>query len=203
MDTRRHLSEPFPALPQHVDSGRGRSSTGQLQSGYDDVDWFCYTRFRRARGRALFSAQEGDANRTGDQALFGTSSNTASALSGPNNFANNFFASQINKDAGQLNTTGTFGTRNQTNGAPGSNIVGGRQGWDITNVDISARLVNNQSSAVLVLTTSGDAYAVNASAIQININAPKIDMVKSTDVSTVVVGDIITYTVTVNNSGTG
>ncbi|MHA7966635.1 DUF7507 domain-containing protein [Paenibacillus sp. CAU 1782] len=153
-------------------------------------------------GRALFSAQEGDANRTGDQALFGPTSSSLVALSGPNNFANNFFASQINNDAGQLNTTGTFGTRNQTNGAPGSNISGGRQGWDITNVDVSARLVNNQSSAVLSLTTSGDAYVVNANAIQVNINAPQINVAKSANVSGVVTGDSILYTVTVSNTGT-
>ncbi|MFB9754621.1 isopeptide-forming domain-containing fimbrial protein [Paenibacillus hodogayensis] len=153
-------------------------------------------------GRALFSAQEGDANRTGDQALFGPTASSLVALSGPNNFANNFFASQINNDAGQLDTTGTFGNRNQTNGAPGTNIIGGRQGWDITNVDISARLTNNQSSAVLSLTTSGDAYVVNGNAIQVDINAPKISVVKSANASGVVLGDTITYTVTVSNSGT-
>ncbi|MCD1257365.1 DUF11 domain-containing protein [Paenibacillus athensensis] len=153
-------------------------------------------------GRALFSAQEGDANRTGDQALFGPTTSSQTALSGPNNFANNFFASQINNDLGQLDTTGTFGSRNQTNGAPGTNISGGRQGWDITNVDISARLINNQSSAVLTLTTSGDAYVVNANAIQIDINAPKINVVKSASASGSVVGDTITYSVTVSNTGT-
>ncbi|WP_150267348.1 DUF7507 domain-containing protein [Paenibacillus tepidiphilus] len=153
-------------------------------------------------GRALFSAQEGDANRSGDQALFGPTSATQVALSGPNNFANNFFASQINNDAGNLNTTGTFGNRNQTNGSPGSNIVGGRQGWDITNVDVSARLVNNQSSAVLTLTTSGDAYVVNANAIQVNINAPVISLTKGSNVTSPIVGDLITYTVTISNSGT-
>ncbi|WP_341347039.1 hypothetical protein [Paenibacillus sp. FSL H3-0469] len=153
-------------------------------------------------GRIQFSAQEGDANRSGDQALFGPTSATQVALSGPNNFANNFFASQINNDAGNLNTTGTFGTRNQTNGSPGSNIVGGRQGWDITNVDVSARLVNNQSSALLTLTTSGDAYVVNANGLQIDINAPKISLTKSANVAGTIVGDLVTYTVTVNNTGT-
>ncbi|WP_342572744.1 hypothetical protein MKY85_12730 [Paenibacillus sp. FSL R5-0749] len=153
-------------------------------------------------GRALFSAQEGDANRTGDQALFGPTSATSVALSGPNNLAANFFASQINGDTGALNTTGTFGTRNQTNGAPGSNIVGGRQGWDITNVDVSARLINNQSSAVLTLTTSGDAYIVNANAIQVDINAPKITVAKASTASGAVAGDSVLYTVTVSNAGT-
>ncbi len=153
-------------------------------------------------GRALFSAQEGDANRAGDQALFGPNAASLAALSGPNNFANNFFASQINNDAGLIDTTGTFGSRNQTNGSPGSNISGGRQGWDITNVDISPRLVNNQASAVLTLTTSGDAYVVNANAIQVDINAPKITVTKSAGAAGAVVGDLLTYTVTVANTGT-
>ncbi|WP_083681674.1 DUF11 domain-containing protein [Paenibacillus sp. FSL A5-0031] len=153
-------------------------------------------------GRALFSAQEGDANRTGDQALFGPTAASLVALSGTNNFANNFFASQINNDSGALNTTGTFGDRNQTNGTPGTNIIGGRQGWDITNVDISARLTNNQSSAVLSLTTSGDAYVLNANAIQVNINAPVINVTLSENATGPTIGDIITFTVTVSNSGT-
>ncbi|MCK6073735.1 DUF11 domain-containing protein [Paenibacillus silvae] len=153
-------------------------------------------------GRALFSAQEGDANRTGDQALFGPTSATSVALSGPNNLAANFFASQINGDTGTLNTTGTFGNRNQINGAPGTNIVGGRQGWDITNVDVSARLINNQSSAVLTLTTSGDAYIVNGNAIQVDINAPRITVSKSFSATGAVAGDSILYTATITNSGT-
>lgn len=153
-------------------------------------------------GRALFSAQEGDANRSGDQAQFGPTAATQVALSGPNNFANNFFASQINNDAGLLDTTGTFGTRNQINGSPGTNIIGGRQGWDITNVDISARLINNQSSALLTLTTSGDAYVVNGNGIQVDINAPRIVLNKSSSVGGTVVGDNVTYTVTVSNAGT-
>lgn len=153
-------------------------------------------------GRILLSAQEGDANRTGDQALFGPTSSSLAALSGPNNFANNFFASQINGNTGNLDTSGTFGTRNQTNGAPGSNIIGGRQGWDITNVDVSARLTNNQTSAVLSLTTSGDAYAVNANAIQVDINSPTVNVTKSANVSGTVQGDTIIYTVAISNTGT-
>nr|WP_246320444.1 hypothetical protein [Paenibacillus qinlingensis] len=153
-------------------------------------------------GRALFSAQEGDANRTGDQALFGPTTGSLVALSGPNNFAANFFASQINNDLGNLNTTGTFGSSNQINGAPGTNISAGRQGWDITNIDVSARLINNQSSAVLQLTTSGDAYVVNGNGIQVDINAPKITVTKSANVTGTVLGDTITYSVTTNNTGT-
>ncbi|WP_255374485.1 hypothetical protein [Cohnella sp. OV330] len=153
-------------------------------------------------GRALFSAQEGDANRTGDQVLFGPTAASLVALSGPNNFAANFFASQINNNLGQLNTTGTFGTRNQTNGAPGSNIVGGRQGWDITNVDLEARLTNGQTSAVLSLRTSDDAYVVNGVAIQIDIQAPTVTVSKSSNVTGAIVGDVVTYSVLVGNTST-
>lgn len=153
-------------------------------------------------GRALFSAQEGDANRSGDQAQFGPTTSSLVALSGPNNFANNFFASQINGNTGALDTSGTFGTRNQTNGSPGSNISGGRQGWDITNVDISSSLANNQTSAVLRLTTSGDAYVLNGNAIQVDINAPRVTVTKSANVTGALVGDTIRYTVTTTNTGT-
>ncbi|TVX92936.1 DUF11 domain-containing protein [Paenibacillus agilis] len=152
-------------------------------------------------GRALFSAQEGDANRTGDQAKFGPNTSNLTILSGPNNFANNFFASQINKDDGTLDTSGTFGTRNAINGAPGTNISGGRQGWDITNVDVSSTLSNNQTSAVLQLTSSGDAYLVSANALQININSPQVNVTKSTSSTFAVVGDNITYTVVITNTG--
>lgn len=69
-------------------------------------------------------------------------------------------------------------------------------------MDVSARLVNNQSSALLTLTTSGDAYVVNANGLQIDINAPKISLTKSANVAGTIVGDLVTYTVTVSNSGT-
>ena len=67
----------------------------------------------------------------GDQALFGPNFSSLNALSGPNNAINNFFGSQVNNAAGNLDTTGTFGTRNQS-ASTGTNISAGRQGWDIT-----------------------------------------------------------------------
>jgi len=151
-------------------------------------------------GRALLCAQEGDANKTGDQALFGPTVSNLRALSGPNNFATNFFASQINGDTGALDTTGTFGNRNQINGTPGTDIVGGRQGWDITNVDVSSTLVNTQTSAFLRLTTSGDGYLVNSFALQININTPVITATKTATEEDAIVGDTITYSVLVQNT---
>ncbi|WP_339278815.1 hypothetical protein NYE40_19550 [Paenibacillus sp. FSL W8-1187] len=151
--------------------------------------------------RAAISAQEGDANKNGDQARFGPTAATLTTLSGPNNFANNFFASQINNDAGLLDTSGTFGTRNQINGNPGSNIPAGRQGYDVTNVSLAGTLLNAQTSAVLQLTTSGDGYLVDSIGIQIDITQPILTIVKSASVSDAVVGDSITYTLTVRNTG--
>ena len=87
-------------------------------------------------GRLFLSSTEGDADLIGDQALFGPNFSSLNALSGPNNAINNFFGSQINNAAGNLDTTGTFGTRNQS-ASSGTNISAGRQGWDITSIDIS------------------------------------------------------------------
>lgn len=164
------------------------------------IDGFATPFMGPLAGRALFSSQEGDANKTGDQARFGPTIPTVTSLSGPNNFANNFFASQINNDAGNLDILGTFGTRNQINGTPGTNIVGGRQGWDITNVDIGFTLQNTQTQAVIQLTTNGDGYLLDGNALQIDINAPALSAVKSTNVPDAILGDIITYTINVSNT---
>ncbi|QJC53441.1 DUF11 domain-containing protein [Paenibacillus albicereus] len=152
-------------------------------------------------GRAAISAQEGDANKTGDQAQFGPTAATLTTLSGPNNFANNFFASQVNGDNGLLVTTGTFGSRNQLNGTPGSNIPAGRQGYDVTNVSLAGALLNAQTSAVFQLTTNGDGYLVDSVGIQLDIAQPILTIVKSASAGDAVVGDIITYTLTVRNTG--
>ncbi|WP_312102254.1 type IV secretory system conjugative DNA transfer family protein [Pygmaiobacter massiliensis] len=92
--------------------------------------------------RLLVSAQEGDADIPNDFIQFGPTAATLTQLSGPNNPINNFFGSQINNSAGVLATSGTFGTRNQ-NPFTQTNIVGGRQGWDITNLDVSSYMQNN------------------------------------------------------------
>lgn len=153
-------------------------------------------------GRMALVAQDGDANKVGDQVAFGPNEADLTALSGPNNFLNNFFASQINDDSGNLDTSGTFGNRNQINGQPGTQIVGGRQSWDITNVDISETLTNNQTSAVFQLRTTNDGYSVIAVGIYIDINSPRITVEKAVDASAAELGQTLTYTVVIENSGT-
>ncbi|MUT64657.1 DUF11 domain-containing protein [Paenibacillus sp. NEAU-GSW1] len=153
-------------------------------------------------GRMALCAQDGDANKVGDQVLFGPDAANLTLLSGPNNFSNNFFASQINDDSGNLDTSGTFGERNQINGEPGTQIVGGRQSWDITNVDVSASLLNNQTSAEFQLRTTNDGYSVIAVGIFIDINSPRVTVGKEVDADIAELGQVLTYTVVISNTGT-
>uniref|UniRef100_UPI001CD61332 tandem-95 repeat protein n=1 Tax=Priestia megaterium TaxID=1404 RepID=UPI001CD61332 len=150
-------------------------------------------------GRLLVSAIEGDSAIVGDQLQFGPTVAALQPVSGPNNSINNFFASQINNDSGVLDTSGQFGSLNST---PGGSLSGARQGWDITNIDVSARLSNNQTSAVVRGTTNGDTYVISALALQVDINAPVLNVSKSANVTSARTGDSITYTVQVSNTGT-
>lgn len=151
-------------------------------------------------GKIFISAQEGDAVLTGDNMLFGETVADLDPLSGPNNPQNNFFASQINDENGTLDTTGTFGTRN-ANAAAGTNTSACRQGWDITAVNVSNKLVASQSSAVIRFTSDGDLYVPNSLALQIDSTGANIVLEKSADKTTAEVGEEITYTVKLENTG--
>ena len=152
-------------------------------------------------GKLFVSAAEGDAVIGGDQMLFGQNALTLSNLSGVNNPANNFFCSQINNENGVLDTTGTFGTRN-ANALTGTNVSAGRQGYDITAVDLTGKLASEQTSAYIRFTSTGDLYVPNALALQIDNGAdPNLSVVKTADKSTAVKGDLIKYTSVVLNTG--
>lgn len=150
--------------------------------------------------RVLSSTLEGDANKSGDTLQFGPTVASLTALSGPNNPVNNFFASQLNDDSGNLDVNGTFGNRNQ-NALGGMNIVAGRQSWDITNVNATGTLPNNQTSAVSRFTTVGEGYNPHTLGVQIDVSAPIIQMIKSGP-SIAEIGDVFTYTVQIQNTGT-
>lgn len=152
-------------------------------------------------GRLIVSAAGGNPNLTGDFIKFGETSGSAVVISGPNNLADNFFASQINNNSGNLDTTGTFGTANSTpNFLP---TFGNRNSFDITNIDVSNEIVNNQTDAVIIITTSGDAYQLSSIGLQIGVNAPLFSPVtKIVDKAFANIGDSLTYTVTFTNTGT-
>jgi len=122
-------------------------------------------------GKLFVSAQEGDNMYSGDQMKFGKTKTSLQPLSGPNNKKDNFFASQINEENGELDQSGSFGDKNQNNS--GDNATGVRQGWDVTSVDISNQLSNGQKEAYAQGTSTGDSYVINALGMQIEVNSAK------------------------------
>ncbi len=163
------------------------------------VTGFCSPPTGAVNARLFVSAIEGDPSKTGDQMLFGPTTNSLQQLSGANNLVNNFFAGQINGDNGQLDTSGTFGL---SNSVPANVAFSARQGWDITSVDVSSGLTNGITSAYAQNVTAGDGYMVNALALQIDVGSPVLATTQSVDKTSTFVGDTLTYTVTVTNSGT-
>jgi MYXO-CTERM domain-containing protein/uncharacterized repeat protein (TIGR01451 family) len=96
------------------------------------------------------------------------------ALSGPNNPENNFFCSQINDGDGNLDMTGSFGDVNH-DAANETNVIGGRQGWDITRLGLSSgenHFSNGQTTAVLRARSTDDSYFPTTAAFSIGVNAP-------------------------------
>lgn len=158
--------------------------------------------------RLLLSAFEGDYSLVGDQVFFATegNANLTEPLSGPNNLAGNFFASQINDDNGLINTTtGTFSDRNHLLNAQGTGYIGtiaARQGWDITNIAIpTSHLDPLQTAATLRVATTSESVLLNAAAVVIDTYEPQLEIVKSSTVSNAVLGDEVLYTLDIRNIG--
>ncbi|MCD3331061.1 beta strand repeat-containing protein, partial [Clostridium botulinum] len=153
-------------------------------------------------GRILLSALRGSATDTGDQVLFGPNTSSLTPLSGPRNLENNFFGSQINGNDGNLDTSGTFGNRNQDI-LTATNISGGRQSQDITNVNATSKLTNNQTNAVLQFKAAAREYFINALGTQIDIDTPIFNNLNiTTNKQIVSIGSTVDYTIAVKNSGT-
>jgi uncharacterized repeat protein (TIGR01451 family) len=152
-------------------------------------------------GKLFVSAGEGDHMYSGDQMRFGSNPSNLSPLSGNNNKQNNFFASQINGSDSSLDQSGSFGDKNQKINQANKPAV--RQGWDITGVDISQYLSNNQTTAYAQGTSSGDSYVINALGMQIDINSayPEVDL-SLVGSPKVCVEETLTYQIVVKNNGT-
>lgn len=169
------------------------------------VSGFCAPPSGEIHGRVALSAIEGDANLTGDQLLIAPAVDGAFVpLEGPNNPVTNFFCGQMNDADGLLDASGTFGYRNHDAFA-GTNLSGGRQGWDVTSVELSSvdgQLAPDQRAAVLRTITTGDSFAPTLAAFQIDVNAPNFTtstLVPSQD--SVELDDVLTLTSSARNSG--
>ncbi|MCX4243556.1 hypothetical protein [Paraliomyxa miuraensis] len=147
------------------------------EDSQEDYDFagFCTPPSGAFDGSAVITTIEGDADLTGDGFHIAESlAGPFVPLAGPNNPQTNFFCSQLNGSDGQLDTSGTFGMANQ-NAAGGSNVVGGRQGWDVTTVAMSSaagQLDNGQTSAILRAITTGDSFVPIGVGFSIEVNAP-------------------------------
>ncbi len=167
------------------------------------VDNFITPTQSKTGARLILAAGGGNPNLVGEYLQFGLDYNVPASmhtLSGPNNKADAFFASQINGNDGTLDTTGTFGLANTV--PPNQAATGNRNSWDITNIDFSSALIDNQTSGYLTLSTTNDSYQLAAIGIQIDMNQASFDpIIKTADKRTAEPGETITYTLTFKNTG--
>ncbi|WP_146158335.1 MYXO-CTERM sorting domain-containing protein [Enhygromyxa salina] len=170
------------------------------------VSGFCTPPQGTVEGGVVISAIEGDANRTGDTFQIAPTANGPFApLSGPNNPVDNFFASQINGVDGQLDTLGSAGDANH-DAFTGVNVIGGRQGWDITKLSLSSaanQLSAGQTSAVLRAVTTGDSFMPVLAAFEIDVSSPDFEDGNAAQVSPqeIGIGDQATLSFELLNEG--
>ncbi len=170
------------------------------------VSGFCTPPEGEVEGGVIISALEGDANRTGDVFQIAETMNGPFAeLYGPNNPVDNFFASQINGVDGNLDTQGSAGDANH-DAFTGTNVSGGRQGWDVTKLALSSgqsQLSPGQTSAVLRAVTTGDSFMPVLAAFEIDVSSPDFDAGSSLEASptSVAIGEQSTLTLDITNDG--
>ena len=139
-------------------------------------------------------AYEGDLGTNGDGAALQGPSGTFTALSNAVNpgsntvaSANNIFNSTISNN-GVLVTSRTPSFRNNL-------------GYDADLFSTTNVLGNDQRSTQVRLSTSGDAYQPGVVTIATDLYAPRIVATKAVDNATASLGDTLTYTVDVANTG--
>lgn len=135
----------------------------------------------------------------------------ANPLTAPNNPYNNFFAAQVNNcnplssSMGLIDIRGTNGSNNNNAFIP-SQLVGARNKWDMTGIDISNTLVTDQTQLAFQLVSGQYSVQVMSIGTQIATVAPDVTVAFNVydsegDNINIAVGDTIVYTVTVNNNG--
>lgn len=177
-----NASLPYRSLSIYVGNVNIKASSGPVDTPLGN---FTVPTVGSPQGFLFISAQEGDANKTGDQLLFGPT--TAGLVQLPRlippsqSISNNFFQSLIFDNAGNtdFDPTSTFSDRNPIPGTPGSNLsTGSRQGLDIAKAEVTSTLSPGQSSAIVRITTNGDGYAVNGVGLQIDNVDPVLQVLK-------------------------
>jgi hypothetical protein len=81
------------------------------------------------------------------------------------------------------------------------NVVGGRQGWDVTEVPVAgAHLSNGQQQLTVEARSGGDGFAPVVMGLQVAVDAPLLALDGALDPTTVDVGSTATYELTVDNA---
>lgn len=116
--------------------------------------------------------------------------------------ANILIADTNDTNIGLLDTRGTFGSYNKnpfSKSAPAFSRVNN----DIAGFDISSKLTNNQTSLFTEVNYSGSGHGVITSqSIQVDLNAPDLrQSTCSVDKIIATIGDVLTYTIAVKNTG--
>ena len=137
-------------------------------------------------GRLWLAALEGDANRSGDEVSIQDPSQTLFIkLSSPNNPVDNFFGAQINDSLGELDTSGTCGTRNH-NIISNQNVSGARQGFDLTAVNLKGtaeHLANHQTTTTIRLNGLNDGFVAVLAALETSLAEPRWTLDQALDVN--------------------
>jgi uncharacterized repeat protein (TIGR01451 family)/MYXO-CTERM domain-containing protein len=168
---------------------------------------FCAPPSGAVTGSFSIAALGGDANHSGDTlGIAADAQGSFVSMSGPNNPANNFFASQINDAKGLLDLAGSFGTRNH-DAASGTNVAGARQGWDVTTVALSSakgQLAAGQRTAVVRAATTSDSFLPLAGGLAVDVAGPRFSFgTSATTVSPAFAnpGQRVTITTSLANEG--
>lgn len=171
-----------------------------------NVDGFITPSSGTVNGRAAMCVGSAESWTTSGPTAFGATVASLVNLTGPNNPINNFFQMQINDSnsesatVGQLDKTGTFGNQNSPLNLPAA-PANARYHWDMTNVSITPGLTVNQTQGIFRFGPVNNAYLVHMLSLQIDVKSPTLDTTKFVNKSQAGVGDTITYTLVVTNTG--
>lgn len=139
------------------------------------------------RSKVGIVAYEGDRGTTGDGATLQGPAGPAATLTNAANPASNVFNSTISVEGSDARTRSPAYTN--------------QLGFDADVLATTGVLGNGQTSTQVRLTTSGDAYQPGMVTIATELFAPRIEATKTVDHDSANLGDELTYTTTIRNTG--
>lgn len=156
-------------------------------------------------GRVALASLDGDASVTGETLRYARQTSQlgdgGSRIAPPGATLTNPLISRIAGNNGEVDTRGTFGT---TNHGTSNNVSGGRQGFDLTNIDTTVALATNWTNALFRPNAGDDLHSMLAVAMVVRHRTPLLidtGAVIAVTPTAATVGTVLTVTVTLQNSG--